>query len=58
MSLSVKNLAIYKDVLEKPVWGPVFWTLFHKQAKQGFSESWLNQFEKAIPCPDCREHFA
>lgn len=58
MSLTVANLKIYRDVLEKHVWGPVYWTLFHKQAQKGFTERWLNQFERAIPCPDCREHFA
>lgn len=57
MSLSISNLKIYRDVLEKSVWGPVYWTLFHKQAQRGFSERWLNQFEAAIPCPDCRDHF-
>lgn len=53
----LKELAVFKDILEKDVWGPVFWSLFHKQAKRGFSKLWLDQFEKSIICPDCREHF-
>lgn len=53
----LKVLQPYKEVLEKPVWGPVFWTVFHKKAKKGFTQRWLNQFAVSIICPDCKEHF-
>lgn len=46
-----------KDILEKPVWGPVFWKVFHMQAKKGFTERWLDRFDASIICPDCKEHW-
>jgi hypothetical protein len=53
----LKVLEPYKEVLEKPVWGPVFWAVFHKKAKQGFTKQWLKRFSNSIMCPDCKEHF-
>lgn len=53
----LKVLAPYKEVIEKEVWGPVFWTVFHKKAKEGFADKWLRRFGNSIPCPDCKEHY-
>lgn len=51
------QLEIFGDILDKPIWGPVFWKLFHKQSKAGFTEKWLDQFQESIICPNCKEHF-
>lgn len=53
----LKVLQPYKEVIEKEVWGPVFWTVFHKKAKGGFTKQWLKRFGNSIPCPDCKEHY-
>lgn len=53
----LKQLEIFADILDKPIWGPVFWILFHKQSKIGFTENWLDQFTESIICPYCKEHF-
>ena len=53
----LKVLQHYKEVIEKEVWGPVFWTVLHKKAKQGLTKNWLNKFTESIICPDCKEHF-
>lgn len=53
----LKALQPYKEVLAKEVWGPVFWKVLHHRAKRGLTERWLDGFEAAIMCPDCKEHF-
>lgn len=54
----LKALKAYLEVEEKDVWGPVYWSLLHRRAKeQGLTERWLDGFESAIVCPDCKEHF-
>lgn len=53
----LKALQPYKEVLEKEVWGPVFWKVLHHRAKQGLTERWLDGFQAAIMCPDCLLHF-
>lgn len=58
--MTIKPLAVlasYKEVLDKPVWGPVFWIVFHDKAKKGFTREWLIRFGNSIPCPDCKEHY-
>lgn len=53
----LKGLLVYKDVIEKEIWGPVFWKVLHYRAKSpGLTERWLNGFEAAIPCLLCQEH--
>lgn len=54
----LKALLPYKETLEKDVWGPVFWKVFHLKSKKGFAKQWLDGFEASIMCPDCKEHFA
>jgi hypothetical protein len=54
----LKALLPYKEVLEKEVWGPIYWKLLHNRAKtHGLTERWLDGFEAAIMCPLCQEHF-
>lgn len=53
----LKALQPYKEVLEKEVWGPVFWKLLHQRAKSGLTKRWLDGFTESIMCPDCKEHF-
>ncbi len=53
----LKALVPYKEILDKPVWGPVYWALLHNRAKTGLTKRWLDGFEAAIMCPDCKEHF-
>jgi hypothetical protein len=53
----LKQLEVFGDILDKPIWGPVFWILFHKQAKNKFTEEWLDQFQESIICQNCKEHF-
>lgn len=54
----LKALRVYLTVEAKEVWGPVYWKLLHRRAKeQGLTERWLDGFTEAIPCPDCKEHF-
>jgi len=54
----LRALLPYKEVLEKDVWGPVYWKILHLRAKTGLTERWLDGFEAATMCPDCKEHFA
>ncbi len=54
----LKALQPYKDVLEKDVWGPVFWKMLHTRAlEHGLTKRWLDGFTDAIMCKDCKEHF-
>lgn len=54
----LRVLAGYKNILEKPVWGPVFWKILHHRAKEhGLTERWLDGFQAAIMCPMCKDHF-
>lgn len=54
----LKALLPYKEVLEKEVWGPIYWKMLHNRAKtHGLTERWLAGFEAAIMCDLCREHF-
>ena len=53
----LKALLPYKEVLEKEVWGPIYWKILHHRAKRGLTERWLDGFEAAIMCELCKEHF-
>lgn len=54
----LKALLPYKEVLEKEVWGPIYWKVLHQRAKiHGLTNRWLDGFAAAIMCPLCQEHF-
>lgn len=53
----LKALLPYKETLAKEVWGPVYWKVLHLRAKKGLTERWLDSFEAAIMCPDCKLHW-
>lgn len=54
----LKALQAYREVLDLEVWGPIYWKILHERAKSGLTKRWLDGFESAIMCPDCKLHFA
>ncbi len=56
--MRISSLAeVIKD-FPKDVWGRLLWEILIRRAKRsGLTKKWLDEFESAIPCPICREHF-